>query len=185
MEDINILALYWARDEAALKETELKYGKNCRRISFRIVNNREDCEECVNDTYLAAWNSIPPKRPGSLCAYLYKIVRNFSIARIRAANSQKRGGGEIELVLDELKECIASNSNVEREAELKELEEAIRSFVLKLNNDDRIIFTARYWLAAPIKEISEKLNMKPAKINSSLYRSRQKLHDYLCKEGFI
>ena len=120
MEDDKIIALYWARKEEAISETDRKYGSYCRSISFRILNDKEDSEECVNDTWLHTWNAIPPGKPEFLAGFLGKIVRNLSISKYRAGHAQKRGSGETQALLDELEECIPSGKSVEDEIEGRE-----------------------------------------------------------------
>ena len=185
MEDRKIIDLFWRRDQAAIDETDKKYGSNCHSIAFGILASREDAEECVDDTYMAAWNSIPPHRPEYLSAYLYRIVRNMGFDRIKERNTQKRGSGELALVLDELEDCVASNSSVEHDFEIKELAREINRFLSSLPKDDRVIFSYRYWLTLPTAEIAKRLCFKEGKVRMSLSRSRKKLRDYLIKEGLI
>ena len=185
MEDTKIVELYWQRDQAAIGETEKKYGGSCRGIAYGILENSEDCEECVDDSYMAVWNSVPPQRPLRFPAYLFRIVRNLSFDRIRECLAQKRGGGEKLILLDEVDELLASEQSVERECELKELTEAINSFLRTLSRDDRIIFTYRYWLALPTAEIAKRFCFKESKAHMSLHRSRKKLREYLLKEGLV
>lgn len=128
MEDDKIIALYWARKEEAISETDRKYGSYCRSISFRILNDKEDSEECVNDTWLHTWNAIPPGKPEFLAGFLGKIVRNLSISKYRAGHAQKRGSGETQALLDELEECIPSGKVIEDEIEGRETAAAINSF---------------------------------------------------------
>lgn len=185
MEDIKIIDLFWQRDTAAIDETDKKYGQNCYRISRNILKNREDAEECVDDSYLSVWNSIPPNRPDSLAAYLYRIVRNCSFNRLKERLAQKRGGGETRLILDELEGCIASDFSVEKDFEAKELAEHINSFLYSLSKDDRVIFTCRYWLMLQTNEIAKRLGFSESKVRTSLHRSRKKLHKHLVKEELI
>ena len=121
MEDEKIIALYWQRDQSAIDETDRKYGVQLRGLSYGILSDREDAEECVSDTYMAVWNSLPPQRPKRLRAYAAAIVRNLSLRRVRDRYSKKRGGGEVALVLEELEDCLCSQTSVEREYEQKEL----------------------------------------------------------------
>ena len=185
MEDIKIIDLFWRRDTAAIEETDIKYGSNCRRISRDILKNREDAEECVDDGYLSLWNSIPPNRPSSFPAYLYRIVRNHSFNKLKERLAQKRGGGEAELILDELEGCLASDFSVEKAFKAKELSEQINCFLYSLSRDDRLIFTCRYWLMLQTAEIAVRLNFSESKVRTSLHRSRKKLHEYLLKEELI
>ena len=185
MEDREIIELYWQRDQAAIDETDKKYGGNCHRIAFSILASREDAEECVDDTYMATWNSIPPHCPKYLPAYLYRIVRNLGFNRVKERNTQKRGGGELALVLDELEDCVASDSSVERAFELQELAREINRFLSSLPKDDRLIFSYRYWLTMPTAEIARRLRFKEGKVRMSLSRSRKKLRGHLIKEGLV
>lgn len=185
MEDERIVELYWQRDQRAIEATERKYGAQCRRLSYSIVANREDAEECVADAYLSLWNSIPPKRPAHLAAYTSSIVRNISVSRVRAKCSLRHGGGEFDAALDELSECLADSSSVERDYEAQELAAAINSFLHTLSPDDRNIFMCRYWLVAPTAEVARRMGCSHAKVKTSLYRSRQKLNRYLVKEGLL
>lgn len=185
MDDKMIVSLFWQRDETAITETERKYGRLCRSIAFGILSNHEDTEECVSDTYMAAWNSIPPKRPDNLSAFLCRIVQNFSLNRIRSCLTQKRGGGEAALALDELAECVAGPQWPEREFEAKELAGAVDHFLSTLPRDDRIMFMYRYWLTLPIDQSAGRFGCKSSRVNSSLHRSRQKLKKYLIKEELL
>ena len=136
MEDDKIIALYWARKEEAISETDRKYGSYCRSISFRILNDKEDSEECVNDTWLHTWNAIPPGKPEFLAGFLGKIVRNLSISKYRAGHAQKRGSGETQALLDELEECIPSGKSVEDEIEGRETAAAINRFLETLDAEN-------------------------------------------------
>lgn len=140
MEDREIVNLYWERNSNAIKETASKYGGYCKAIAKNILGNNEDAEECVNDTYLNTWNSIPPNRPNVLSTYLGKITRNLSFDRFRQRHADKRGGGEIELVLDELGECVSGADSVEQKVEKKELIRAINSFLDTLSQEKCNIF---------------------------------------------
>lgn len=185
MEDSLIIDLFWQRDQAAIYETDKKYGAACRNISAGILTNAEDAEECVDDTYIAAWSSIPPQRPVYLSAFLYRIIRNLSFNRLKERYTKKRGGGEFDLVLDELEDCLASDFSVERAFEAKELAKEINGFLLSISKDDRVIFTCRYWLTLPTAEIAKRLRFTDGKVRMSLSRSRKKLHKYLIEEGLI
>lgn len=149
MEDREIVNLYWERNSNAIKETASKYGGYCKAIAKNILGNNEDAEECVNDIYLNTWNSIPPNRPNVLSTYLGKITRNLSFDRFRHRHADKRGGGEIELVLDELGECVSGADSVEQEVEKKELIRAINSFLDTLSQEKCNIFLCRYWYGNP------------------------------------
>ena len=185
MEDTEIVNMYTGRDEAALNATDAKYGRVCRGISRAILKNSEDSEECVNDAYLRLWQSIPPQRPVNLGAYLYKTVRNISIARLRKNQAGKRGGGETDLILDELGECLGSGGSAEDECLARELGAAVREFVLSLPENERLIFTGRYWLSLPVKEIAASRGLKASYVATVLCRSREKLRKYLIREGLL
>jgi len=185
VEDERILDLYWQRDQQAIESTDRAYGSHCRRLSYRIVANREDAEECVADAYLSLWNSIPPQRPSHLSAYLSSVVRNISISHIRRKCSARRGGGVFDTALEELSECLAGSCSVEKDYEAKELADRINSFLYTLSPDDRNIFMCRYWLVASTDEIAKRMGCSHSKVKTSLYRTRQKLNHYLIKEGLL
>ncbi len=184
MDDKSIVELYWQRSEQAIFETMKKYEKYCYAIAHSILNNTEDAEESVNDTYNAAWNSIPPHRPSLLSAYLGKLTRRISIDKYRNRNAQKRGGGELPLVLDELQNCISEKENAEQEFERKQLSEVINSFVNSLPETEQKIFLCRYWYFDSIEAISKQFGFSQVKVRSILHRSRKKLRCILEKEGF-
>jgi len=183
MDDAKIVDLYWSRSEQAIKETELKYGKYCRKISYNILADTADAEECVNDTYLKAWNSMPTNRPSRLAPYLGKLTRWLSLNRLRDQNSLKRGNGELPLVLDELAETLDSGFDTEKELEIKELNRAIRHMLDGLEKVERDVFLSRYWYAASIKEIAERFDFSESKVKTMLYRTRNKLLRQLQEEG--
>lgn len=185
MEDEVIVDLFWDRDDNALKLLEEKYGTDFLRMSFRILNNKEDSEECVNDAYLKTWNSIPEARPNSLFAYVGKIVRRLSINRIKMNKAQKRGGDDTALLLSELSECISAKENVESEIEYQELSKNISEFLFSLKQEQRMIFVERYWYAKPIKEIANKYKISIKKTESILFRCRKKLHDFLDERRYF
>ena len=182
MEDEKIIELYFARSEAAITETSAKYGAFFHRISRNILTSEQDAEECVNDTYLKAWNSIPPKHPERLPAYLGRIVRNLSLNRWNKLNAAKRGAGEVPLALDELEECIPAAETVQREADRKELSGALNRFLRELGEEKRNVFLRRYWYLVPVKDIAEQLGMTESKVKSMLLRTRSQLRAFLEKE---
>ena len=182
MEDSAIVELYWQRADEAIPETERKYGRYCRRIAYNITASREDAEECVNDTWLGAWNAMPDKRPSVLSTFLGYITRNFALNRLEARRSAKRGGGEAALALDELEDCIPSDASPERRLEQKELEAAIDAFVSGLPETERRIFISRYWFLIPVQEIADRLGCTQSKVKASLFRTRNKLRVYLQEE---
>lgn len=183
MEDEKIINLLWQRSESAIAGIDQKYGRYCFSVSHRILNNPQDAEECVSDTYLATWNQIPPKRPGSLPAFLGRITRNLSISRWRNLSAQMRGGGEIEIALDELEECLIAPFDMDKELERKELESAISAFCDELSQQDRIVFLKRYYFLSTVPEIAEEMGFSQPKVKSILHRSREKLRKQLEKEA--
>ncbi len=185
MEDKDIVALYWQRSQKAVEETASKYGKYCYSIAYNILNNNEDAEECVNDTYIDAWNSIPPHRPSIFSTFLGKITRRIAIDKWRKSNAQKRGGGELPLVLEELGECVASIHNVEHTVEHRMLSEVIKDFVKKLPETERSVFICRYWYMDSIEVICKQFHFSQSKVKSMLLRTRTKLRNKLNKEGFL
>lgn len=183
MEDEKIIQLLWRRSETAIVHMQQKYGRYCFSIAQRILNNREDAEECVSDTYLAAWNQIPPKRPDSLAAFLGRITRNLSISRWRSVSAKMRGGGEMTLALEELAQCVAGPWDVAREMEQKELRTAIASFCRELPRHERILFLKRYYYLRTVPEIAAETGFSQAKVKSCLHRTRSKLKKMLEKEA--
>ncbi len=185
MEDSRIVELYWQRNEDAIKETDGKYGAYCFAIANNILHSKEDSDECVNDTWLNAWNSIPPQKPTRLQIFLGKITRNLSFNRYNSRSAKKRGGGEIVLVLDELAECIACESDVESEYELKELERCINLFVSILPERDCNVFVRRYFFTEPVADIAKRYSLTESNVAVILSRTRKKLKNYLIREGFF
>lgn len=179
MEDARIVDLYWARSETAIDETSAKYGKYCYAIAHNILANAEDADESVNDTYFAAWNSIPPHRPSVLSSFLGKITRRISIDKWRAHSAEKRGGGEIILALDELSDCIPASKNVEQEIEAAELRKTIDSFVMSLPLVERRVFICRYWYLDPISVICTQFGFSQSKVKVMLHRIRKELRRHL------
>lgn len=184
MDDNGILDLYFRRSEAAISETALKYGSFCQSIAMNILSNHEDAQECVSDTYLAAWNSIPPRRPSLFSAFLGKITRHLSIDRWRSRSACKRGGGEMELALEELDYCIPGGESPEQILARKELSLAINRFLEALPETERSIFLCRYWYLDPISRIAENFGFSQSKVSSLLHRLRGRLRAHLEKEGF-
>lgn len=181
MEDQQILDLYWRRSEAAISETADKYGGYCHFIAYNILRNGEDSEECVNDTYLRAWEAIPPRRPNNLAVFLGKITRNLSLDRYRHATAEKRGGGELTLALEELAFCVSSlDRDPLDEVALTDL---WNRFLGALPVQQRKIFLRRYWYANSIKEIASEYGVSESKGKMSLLRSRKRLKAVLEGEG--
>ena len=183
MEDREIIALYWSRQEQALEETNRKYGSYCWTIAYHILRSREDTEECVNDTWLRAWHAIPPNRPAILSAFLGRITRNLSLDRYKAGKTEKRGGGRMILALDELSQCLPDGQNVEQLVEQAELSRLIDRFLRTLPEKERCIFLRRYWYVDTTLEIAQRYKMSEGTVKSTLHRTRQKLKTYLRQEG--
>ena len=185
MDDRQIIALYNERSEAALSETAKKYGRYCRTVAYNILYNEEDSEECVNDTWLRAWESIPPQCPERLSAFLGKITRNLALNRYKHNTREKRGGGQTLLVLEELAECIPGADSTEEAAEEALLVEVLNGFLGKLPTDKRKIFMRRYWYMSSVKEIAEDFGLSESNVKMTLLRLRRKLKQTLEKEGII
>ena len=182
MEDLAIIELYWARDEGAITETDLKYGPLCRRLAFNILSDREDSEECVNDTWHRAWDTMPPQRPESLRAYLGRIVRNLSISRLRQRTAQKRGGG-LEVMLSELEDCLPSPAQVEQDLEAKELAAAISRWLRSLEPDDRVLFVRRYWYGEAVSRLASEWGASSNQMAKRMQKLRRALKKRLEQEG--
>ena len=184
MENQGIIALFFERSEQAIEETDKKYGGYCYSIAYNILSNREDSEESVSDTYLSAWNTIPPRRPNFLSAFLAKMTRHISIDRWRKRSAKKRGGGEIILALEELEDCVDSSS-AETEYEKKELSRVLNQFLSSLPETERNVFLCRYWYLDSIQTISEVSGFSQSKVTSMLHRLRGKLRKKLSEEGYV
>ena len=184
MEDAYIVTLYWDRSDSAIPETASKYGGYLSNISYNILSSREDAEECVNDTYLDAWNAMPPHRPSILSTFLGKITRRISIDRWRKKNADKRGGGELPLVLDELEDCVSGSGNVESEIERQELDALFNKFLNALPTTERRVFLCRYWYMDSIQSIAREFGFSQSKVTAMLRRTRAKLRAVLEKEGY-
>ena len=184
MDDAKIVQLYWDRDEQAIPVTASKYGNYCSSIAMNILGSREDAEECVNDTYMRAWTSIPPHRPGVLSAFLGKIVRNLAIKRYKHNTATKRGGGQAPVVLDEIAEFVSDTGSVEQVIDRKELATAIDRFLDGLPASKRNIFVCRYWYFDSIADIANRFGMTENNVYVTLNRLRLKLRTYLLERGF-
>ena len=182
MEDAAIVDLYWQRDQQAIAETDKKYGAYCQHIAYAVCSDRLDAEECVNDTWLRAWGAMPDKRPTVLATFLGKITRNLAINRFQRKTRKKRGGGETELALEELEDCIPAALDVERRYELQEFRQAIGRFVSGLSETEQKVFVARYWYLCPVEEIARRLQISSSKTKSMLFRLRNRLRLYLKEE---
>lgn len=184
MEDHKIIQLYWDRDPEAITYTDEKYGNYCTAIAKNILGSMEDAEECVNDTYMNAWNAIPPHRPNVLSAFLGKLTRNLSFNRYKADRARKRGGSQIPAILDELSECVSGKEDVEAEIEYRELVKEMNDFLAALPKKKRSIFICRYWYSDSIADIAKSFGMKEGAVSMTLNRLRMKLRDYLTERGF-
>ena len=185
MEDHMIIDLYWARDQRAIVESEDKYGPYCRAIARGILERREDAEECVNDTWLRAWNAMPPQRPSVLRMFFAKITRNLSFDRVRSRTAQKRGGGELPLVLEELSQCIVRESPLEDAVLAQELDRSVRAFLRTLPDRECDVFLRRYFFTEPLADIAAGYGLSRNHVSVLLRRTRTKLRDHLQKEGFL
>lgn len=184
MDDERIIDLYWERSESAIQETDFKYGRFCKSVAVNILKDQEDAVECINDTYLAAWNSMPPQRPSKLKAFLGRIARNIAFDRYDY-NAAKKRNREMNLILSELEDCLASPFSVEEEAQAGETAELISMFLKNLEQESRIVFIRRYWYSESILDIARRFHMSESKVKSMLFRVRNKLKDYLVKEGVV
>ena len=181
MEDYKIVDLYWARSEDAIRQTEIKYGRMLASVSAALVPSVQDAEECVSDTYVVAWNSMPDQRPIYLGAFLSKIVRRISIDKYRREHSQKRGG--MENFIDELSECIPSETDLQTEYDNRRLSELLNFFLLSLDEQKRIIFVRRYFFSDSIFDIAKMLRISEGKTKTVLHRTRNELRKFLEREG--
>ena len=184
MDDAKIVQLYWDRDEQAIPATSEKYGNYCTSIAKNILGNKEDAEECVNDTYLHAWNTMPPHRPSILSTFLGKITRNLSFNRYKHNTADKRGGGEANVVIDEIAEFVSDTDSVELEFDRKEFIRAIDDFLDSLPTEKKSIFVCRYWYFDSISDIANRCGMTENNVSVTLNRLRLKLHNYLLERGF-
>ena len=184
MDDTKIVQLYWDRNEQAIPATAEKYGRYCASIAQNILGNKEDAEECVNDTYINAWNSMPPHKPSILSTFLGKITRNLSFNRYKYNTANKRGCGETVLVLDEIAELVSDTDNVEQEVLREELVKAIDAFLDVLPVDKRRIFVCRYWYFDSVSDIASRFGMTENNVSVTLNRLRLKLRSHLLKGGF-
>ena len=185
MEDQQIIDLYFRRSEEAIAQTDAKYGKLCYSIAYTVLSSREDSEESVSDTYMAAWNQIPPTRPRYFPGFLGRIVRNLSLNRWEAMQAQKRGGGQTVLALEELGDCVDGTPSAEDVCQSKELAGAYQKFIRDLPRLQRTVFIRRYFFLDPIAMIARDLDCSQSKVNSMLYRLRGKLRVHLQKEGYL
>ena len=184
MNDKSIVDLYFSRDEEAITQTDKKYGRYCYSIAYNILTNKEDAEESVSDTYVAAWRAIPPRRPSMLSTFLGKITRHIAIDQWRERNASKRGGGEVPLALEELQDCVAGMQNVEMDYERKEIIKAYVKFLDALPVTERRVFLCRYWYVDSVEAIADKFGFSQSKVKTMLHRTRAKLRKQLAEEGY-
>lgn len=182
--DQAIIELYESRDESAVTETDAVFGAYCYTVAYNILNNREDAEECVNDTYLAVWNAIPPAKPASLRAFLTRIVRNLALNRYKEQHRDKRGGGVVPMVLEELSEVVSGSEDISAEYERRELLANIYACLMKLSPRDRGIFVGRYLQMETTAALAARFGVKEPQVLLILSRVRKKLKIYLEKEGY-
>ena len=183
MNDERIIELYFAREEAAITETDRKYGSYCRRVTLNILENSEDSEECVNDTYMKLWNAIPPKRPKSFGAFVAAAARNVALNMLRGRTAEKRGGKGVSLAFDEISDCLPSAQTVESVFDEKELVSALNSFLGSLDKKKRTVFMKRYFHFFSMSEIASDMGMSEENVRTTLFRTREKLRKFLEKEG--
>ena len=184
LEDSKIIALFFERSEQAIAELDKKYGSAIKKTVANILSNRSDVEECVNDTYMKTWNAIPPQIPVIFSAFLGKIVRNISFNKYRHNNSQKRGGSEMPLIIDELGEIVSGKESVEDEIDKKELLRDINGFLNSISEYKRGIFIRRYWYSDKVSDIAQRYGRSENSVSVELNRIRKKLSDHLLKRGF-
>ena len=184
MNDLQIIEMYWKRNEQAISVTAEKYGTYCYSVAYGILHNDEDSEESVNDTYMSAWNSMPPHKPNVLKTFLGKITRRLSIDRLKRKNAEKRGG-EIAEVLDELSECISPSGDPIAEMEKETLDKTINTFVRELKDTEQRVFLCRYWYAKSVKETANLFGFSESKVKVMLMRTRNKLKARLETEGLL
>lgn len=183
MTDSQIIDLYFRRSEQAITETAVQYGKMFYRISYNVLHNNEDAEECVNDTYLTAWNQIPPTRPNHLSVFLSKITRRLSIDKWRRNTAAKRGGGQLDMAVEELDWTLASKDDIEEDYIRSELTRDLNAFLNKLPDNERRVFICRYWYMDSIADIASEFGFTQGKVKTMLMRTRNKLKVYLQEKG--
>ena len=184
MEDKQIIALFFARSEQAIAELSAKYGRLCLHIADNILGSKQDAEECVNDAYLGAWNTIPPQKPNPLQAYICKIVRNIAITKFHTNTAQKRNR-HYDVALDELENCLYSQENPENLVQAKELSGLLDRFLGSLDVRSRVMFVRRYWYGDSVTAIAESFGMRPNSVTVQISRIRGKLRKFLYKEGYL
>lgn len=182
LDDSRIIELFYERSEQAIMELSQKYGAVCAKVADNILNNRLDSEECVNDAYLGAWNTIPPQKPNPLLSYVCRIVRNLALKRYHANTAAKRNS-IYDVALDELGNCFQAPVSVEDEWDAKEVAHMIDEFLEMLDKKNRMMFVRRYWYADSIADIAENFHTSSHNVSVRLFRIREKLRKYLMDEG--
>lgn len=185
MDDAQIIQAFYDRDEGAISASREAYGRYCAAIVRNILDSEEDVEEVLSDTWLRAWNAIPPQKPDNLKLYFARIARNLSYDRFRAQNRDKRGGGEMALALEELAECVSAPGQPGDALEAAELKKAVNAFLAGQPRRERSMFLLRYFYAQSAEEIAARFDIRPGAVRTNLARTRKKLKSYLIKEGFI
>ena len=184
MDDSKIIALFFARSEQAITELSMKYGKLCIHIANNILGNFQDAEECVNDAYLGAWNTIPPQKPNPLQAYICRIVRNIAITRYHANTALKRNS-HYDVALEELEHCLVSAETADSRLKAKELSHLLDRFLATLDTRSRVMFVRRYWYSDSVADIASAFRMRPNSVSVQLSRIRSKLRKFLIQEGYF
>lgn len=182
MDDASIIELLFSRSESAISELAKKYGPTVKGVARGILPDRRDAEECVNDTYLAVWNSVPPEQPQSLLAYCCRVARNIAIGRLRKNTAKKRGN--YERALDEISETLFSSETAEDKLESASLARAINDYLGRLDTESRVMFVRRYFYSDDVRSIARRLDMTPNAVSLKLFRIRERLREFLCEEGF-
>ena len=185
MEDEKIVAMYWDRNEQAIAESRKKYGSYCHNVAHNILFDPEDEEECINDTWLRAWNTIPPQKPAFVSVFLGKITRNLAFDVYKKKHREKRGQGKLPLILDELSECVSGKDDPEGEVLADELKKTINEFLTTLPEENRYMFVLRYWYSESIRDIAKRFNKSENSITVTLSRIRGKLKEYLATMGYL
>ena len=181
MNDPQIIALFWDRNEDAIRETDAAYGRKLHVLSDNILHCDQDAQECVSDTYMKTWETIPPQRPSYFFAYLAKLCRNFSLARLQWYSAAKRNA-EVVTLTQEMEECIPDRT-LERKLEGEEIGRLLNAFLEGLSTDNRLIFLRRYWYADSVHEIADRYGITESKVKTQLHRTRKRLKLFLEKEG--
>lgn len=185
MDDNTIVDLYWARSEDAIAETNKKYGSYCWQVSYNILRNSHDADECVNDTWLRTWNALPPQRPARLQAFLAKIARNLSLDRWEQSHAKRRGGGQTFILLSELSDCIPASDSIEQTLTDQAVSTAISVWLKNQSPKNRAAFVRRYWYADSIHQAAKRLGLSESATKSLLHRLRRSLKVYLEEEGIV